>query len=725
MEKLLDFLSKYYGIVPSYYDIWGNLRVASPEQKLAVLKYMGVEAEDKASAERAVHRVIEDHFRKPVPPIVTADEGDFVAVPCVLTPGWNRTGLRFEWSLRLEDGTLSEGRSELDLADGCVEPLFPEFREVALPSYRLPEKICLEIPVRPPSGYHTLEIYVPDLGLRSTLDVVVSPAEAYRAIKRCWGLAVQLYAARSRRGGGMGSFYELSALMDVASRMGAAFVGINPLHYGYPENPHHISPYCASSRRFLNPLYVIPDQKFPESAAIFGSNVEEGDKNPSLPGLINYETLVPRLWASLKEFYVKFKDHCTKPESPLSEGFRRFIEERTPVLKYFGIFEYLRWRFGTPWYEWPSEFSHPMKLEEPRLPEGWQEGVEFSAFLQYIAHLQLSRCRDRGLGLHPSVLLYADLAVGVDRGGFDAWYDQECYALEADVGAPPDDFNPMGQKWGVVPFIPHRLTACSYRPFIEVIRANMAYASIIRIDHVMGLFRLFWIPSGFSPAQGVYVRYPLDDLARIVTLESVRNGCVVIGEDLGTVPDEIRQEMSSRKWFSYRVLYFSKNQDGTFSAPEEYPEFSIASVSTHDLPTLVGYWKAKDLILRRNLGMFGDEKRAEFYLRQREADKKNLLRAVMPDLDKLPDEVPFPELTKAVLGYIARSRSRLMAVQVEDLLMEEFQPNLPGTTTEYPCWRIRWSKPLEEIAEDSFVRQVALIIASGRKKSGPDCIDEK
>lgn len=721
MDRLIDFLSEYYGVIPFYYDIWGGLHRASREQKVAVLESMGVEAHDEASAKRSVEKVMDDLHQRPIAPVISLDEGNFINLSFVLPPGNSRSFIKLDWLLRCEDGIFYEGKREINLSSLPVESIFPGVGEAEPLGIGLFKRCRFEIPVRPPAGYHRLDLQIPEFGLKTTVDVIVSPLEAFEQIRRCWGLAIQLYAARSRRKAGMGSFYELIRIVERASQIGASFVGLSPLHYGYPENPNHISPYSASSRRFLNPLYIVPELDFGNLQE--AENIRKDPPETEDSNLINYELVVPARWNALGELYSKFSVDYGDGENFLAEEFEKFVEIRRPLLESFGVFEFLRRYFGKPWYDWPYRFRHPSNLQESELPEGWKDGAKMVAFLQFIAHKQLSYCRSRGLALDPPVFLYTDLAVGVDRGGFDVWYEQECYALNVDVGAPPDDFNPRGQKWGIVPFIPHKLTECSYRPFIDVIRTNMAYASIIRIDHVMGLFRLFWIPSGFSPSEGIYVRYPLDDLARIVTLESVRNGCLVVGEDLGTVPDEIRREMALRKWFSSRVLYFSKDRSGSFLKPNEYPEHSIVSITTHDLPTLIGYWNGTDLVIRKRLGMFISDEIAELYIKQREEDRKKLLEAIMPEVDKLPDQISPEELTKAALLYLARSRSRLMAVQIEDLLMAEDQPNFPGTITEYPSWRIRWSKPLEDLLENNFVVSLLSAIGALRRKlcfNGPD-----
>jgi (1->4)-alpha-D-glucan 1-alpha-D-glucosylmutase len=304
--------------------------------------------------------------------------------------------------------------------------------------------------------------------------------------------------------------------------------------------------------------------------------------------------------------------------------------------------------------------------------------------------------------------MYHDLAVGVDADGFETWARPELYALDARIGAPPDAFCPNGQDWGLPPIIPREMRRDGYQSFIDVLRANMRFGGALRIDHVMGLMRLFWVPAGGRPADGAYVRYPFSDLLAILALESQRNQCLIIGEDLGTVPDEVRDALRPADVLSYRVFYFEKDSHGEFRPPEEYPAQALVTVSTHDLPTLVGFWRERDIAVRDEHGLFPSPDARDAQRIERARDRERLLRALSrAELSSSNVELTptsRPELTfdsiLAVHALLARTPSRLFLFQFEDVLGESDQANLPGTTVEYPNWRRKLATNLEDLAHD-------------------------
>lgn len=295
------------------------------------------------------------------------------------------------------------------------------------------------------------------------------------------------------------------------------------------------------------------------------------------------------------------------------------------------------------------------------------------------------------------------------------------YALEAGIGAPPDDFNLNGQDWGLPPLVPERLRDAAYAPFIATLRHNMRHAGALRIDHVMGLMRLYWVPPGGTPADGTYVSYPLDDLLGILALESQRNRCLVIGEDLGTVPDQVRQALRPLGVLSYRLLYFAREADGAFLRPADYPAQALVAASTHDLPTLRGYWQGHDLDVRRTLDLFPSQEVREQQIVARARDRARLLMALEregllpPGLSVHPVAVPdmTPELAAAIHVLVARTPAKVMMIQPEDVLGQVEQANLPGTTDQHPNWRRKLPLNLEEWQSDP--RVLALAAALGRE----------
>ena len=349
--------------------------------------------------------------------------------------------------------------------------------------------------------------------------------------------------------------------------------------------------------------------------------------------------------------------------------------------------------------------------------------MSFFQYLQWQCQTQLSaaaeRARAGGMGLG----LYGDLAVSVDTASADHWANQGLFARDVHIGAPPDPFNEAGQDWGAVPLNPHRLRATAYAHAISLLRANMRHMGALRIDHVMGWQRQFFIPAGGSPADGAYVRFPLDDLLALAALESRRNGCVVIGEDLGTVPAGFRDRMASANVLSCRVLYFEQ-EHGRVRRPAEFPALAAVSAATHDLPTLRGYWAEADIEARAGLGLYktaDDERRARA---ERAGDKRLLVQALrqeglLPDEDAASDAAPIdwtPALTNAFHIYLARSRSRLLMVQLDDLTNDERQANLPGTTVGYPNWCKRLERALEALAADREIGDAMAAIDRERRR---------
>jgi (1->4)-alpha-D-glucan 1-alpha-D-glucosylmutase len=314
-------------------------------------------------------------------------------------------------------------------------------------------------------------------------------------------------------------------------------------------------------------------------------------------------------------------------------------------------------------------------------------------------------------------------AMPIDRGGAESWANQQLYAVSASVGAPPDGFNPLGQDWGLPPIVPSRLAACGYAPFIATLRANMRHAGALRIDHVMGLMRLFWVPPQGRPADGAYVAYPLRDLVSLLALESHRHRCLVIGEDLGTVPDEVRAALSAADVLSYRVLLFERGDGGEFKPPSAYPEAALATASTHDLPTLAGWWRGRDIDVRRDLGLLSSGDQATQLHAERRDDRARLMRALERErllpagVDTDPDAVPElgPLLAEAIGAFLARAPSVLAIVQFEDALLASEQANLPGTTDSHPNWRRKLPATLDEAFADPRVRGLAARLRAERK----------
>ncbi|HNE33550.1 MAG TPA: 4-alpha-glucanotransferase, partial [Nitrospira sp.] len=410
-----------------------------------------------------------------------------------------------------------------------------------------------------------------------------------------------------------------------------------------------------------------------------------------------------------------------QPTSARGWLLERFIRDEGESLERFALFQVLeedrRLIEQAPklWPEWPEQYRNPGTPALREFARRHRKRVRFFQYVQWVAADQLRAANTRASQVHMTVGLYPDLALGSDRNGAEAWMLQDTLALGADCGAPPDAFAPQGQNWGFAPFNPLRLKATGYRSFIELLRKTLRQGGAIRIDHVMMLFRLFWVPRGLTAAAGAYVQYPAEDLLRILALESMRAQTLVIGEDLGTVPDYVREQLARYKILSYRVFYFERNWDGSCKPPSAYPDQSLAVVTTHDLPTLTGYWSGEDIRLRARLGMYVHEQAVQQAFEERARDKNQFLAALQsagllpPGVSAQQESVPAmtPDLCRAIHLYLAGSPAWVVLANLDDVIGEVTQMNLPGTVDAYPNWSRKLSLSLEELQQDERVQALA------------------
>src|SRR3954462_2320035 len=508
-----------------------------------------------------------------------------------------------------------------------------------------------ELPEDFPLGYHWL--HTGD-GRRRRL--IVSPGRCRLPDERTWGWAVQLYAVRSRGSWGIGDLADLRAIRRMAQDQGAGFLLINPLHAVAPIPQQEASPYLPATRRFLNPIYLRVGE-VPGADAVDvedGADLNEGE-------LVDRDAIWSRKRAALHRIFLHHGG---------GEAFLRWREEQGQTLQDWATWAAISDEHGADWHAWPEELRRP---DSPGLAE-WvgQRGaaVAFHAWLQWALERHPPAATD-------GLPVIKDLPIGVAGGGADAWTWQEVLAEGASVGAPPDAFNANGQDWGSPPLIPWRLRDADYEPFIQSIRSTIAGAGGLRIDHVMGLFRLWWVPADGSAADGAYVRYPSDDLLDIVALESARAGALVVGEDLGTVEEGVREAMAEHGVLSYRLLWFEDDD------PAAWPAAAMAAVTTHDLPTVAGLWTGADVEEQREHGTGTDE--------ELEQGRESLL-------ERLKGVRPNATAETAVQGAYARlaeAPSLLLSATLEDAVADRRRPNMPGTTD-----RPNWSLPLPVRVED-------------------------
>ncbi|MFN4148803.1 MAG: 4-alpha-glucanotransferase, partial [Rhodocyclaceae bacterium] len=551
---------------------------------------------------------------------------------------------------------------------------------------------------------------------------------------RLWGLTIQLYSLRSHRNWGIGDFTDLSRLVDLVASAGGDFIGLNPLHALFPVDPAHISPYSPSHRAFLNVLYIdveaVPEFAACETIRCRVASAEFQQRLAALRDrpLVDYPAVARQKLAVLRDLF----DFQRSRDAVCLEDFARWRASQGAALERFSLFEALQAHFRAHdpgcwgWPAWPVEYHDPDSSAVADFARKHAVEIDWHAWLQWLADSQLAavarRARERGMAIG----LYRDLAVGAHPGGAEVWQWQEVFAIGnggAHTGAPPDELNLLGQDWGLPPLIPHRLRRAAYAPFIEVLRANMRHAGALRIDHVMGLMRLFWVPADTPATEGTYVHYPFDTLLGLVARASQDNACLVIGEDLGTVPEGFRERLAAAGVLSYQPLIFARYPDGNFRLPADMPRQALVAASTHDLPTLAGYWQGVDLEIRTQLMLFPNSEVRERLITERGWDRGRLLWALErenllpPGISKDPAALPVltPELIAAIHAYLARSPAMLLAIQPEDIFACPEQINVPGTVEDqHPNWQRKLPVALEDWTENEAFRLNTAMIRSVR-----------
>ena len=530
--------------------------------------------------------------------------------------------------------------------------------------------------------------------------------------QRVWVMAVQLYTVRSARNWGIGDFTDLRDLVAYAARMGAAGVALNPLHALFMDDPDRASPYAPNSRLFLNALYIDPEAV--PDFAVAAMPARDRLAAQRRADLIDYAGVASAKRAAFETMYAQFREHASAGRRTAFDAYR---EREGPALRHSATYEALRETMAARdpelayWRRWPEEYRRPDAAGIAAFAAEHRARIEFFEYLQWIADAQLAEAAHIARSARMPIGLYRDLAVGIDDGGADGWMYQDLLAQGFDAGAPPDPWSELGQCWGFPPVNPRALRADKYRMLSSVLRANMRHAGALRIDHILGLVRLFWIPPGGVPADGVYVRYPFEELVGVIAAESQEHRCLVVGEDLGSVPEGLRPALHAAGIHTSAVLYFERNDTG-FLPPSEYPVQAAASVTTHDLPTFMGWWEGRDIAARLALGRIGDQD-AQRAFEERARQRDELLAA-------FAREGISGEPLVAVHRLLARTPSRVVSVQLADIMGDTEQVNLPGTHREYPNWRRKLPQMLDDAFAGRRMGDVAAAIAAERPPAWTD-----
>ena len=684
LERLLDVS----GVLPSFIDYSGQTVVTPLADRVRVLAAMGLVAGSEAAVDRLLAEAESANLRRWSRPVTLAvADAPFVLRFTCLRGEEEST---FQWCIDLESGERLQGAFR-PASDGAGKS-----HEYGGDGF-ISTDIVLEAL---PAGYHRLHLA---LGTRSEqVLVIAAPGHCHEpewlaAGRGLWGVSVQLYTLCSARNRGMGDFADLNELITRSAAAGADFVLLNPLHALHLASPWHGSPYSPTDRRFLNPLYIAPDgeEDFTDSAEVSalvgGAGYKQRVQDLMATPDVDYPGVTTLKYRLFDLMFRHFLEACHGTGSPRDLAFSKFVADRGEPLAAFAT----------------------CQAAVPLPGVAAQQDPRFHCYLQWLADRQLSEAMQLALAEGMQVGIIRDLAVGSYSGGCEVATNPALFCLDARIGAPPDDFNSLGQNWGLPPLRPDVLEHTGFRHFITLLRENMRACGALRIDHVMSLMRLWWSPGDGNDVAGAYVRYPVDILFAILRLESRRARCLVIGEDLGVVPPEIRRYLDESGLLSNTVFYFEKVDGVYFKKPEHYPRRALAFIANHDVPTLKAWWNLKDLALRRRLGLFPAGVMQEDVIAYREHEKRLLLQwldemAMLPAAWQDRDSVrPFDiVLCCAIFRACGATNAQLVSVQLDDLAGLETPVNIPGTDTQYANWRRKLAVTLEALFTSDEVRQM-------------------
>ena len=722
LTPLIERLARARGIGDAYHTYKGDLKHFTLATKAAILGAMHCRLDDAAALERQIQESEAAHGRGLLGDVVVV-RGSARAAR-INTPAIEHNAL-LRWTVQLESGATVHGETRAwDLPErGSHQQDGRWFMMRDLP-----------LPADLPLGYHRLEIDL-ELAGKESCALIVAPDKCYEPGDvaqgaRLWGAAVQLYALRSENNWGIGDFSDLAELLRLAAAAGAGFVGISPVHALFPSDPLLYSPYSASSRHALNVMFidvaaVLEVQGSRRAQAIMAdAGFRARLARARAATQVDYAAVASLKMPVLQAAFERFRTEHLARHTARAAACRAFLRERGEPLRLHTLFDALDGHFrrhhgtGAGWHNWPEEYRAPGSEAVRRFAHEHADEVDFHGYLQWLAAEQLGKVRALARELTLSVGIYGDYAVGVNASGSETWSDQSLYCTGAAIGAPPDPIGPGGQEWGIPPQDPRQLRRTAYAPFVSLVRANMRTCGALRLDHVMALFRQWWVPRGFKSADGGYVHYPLDDLLAVVALESHRQQCLVVGEDLGVVPDEIRRALPQFGVYHYKVVLFEQKA-GEFIAPAGYTRHALAAVTTHDLPTLHGWWSGHDIDLWERLGFYADASVGARTRTERQGDRQRLLRALRRENLWTGDENVVPEysagLGRAVHVYLAKSPTALVTVQLEDTIGMLEPVNVPGTSSEYSNWTRRMTASAREIFAREDVREFCAAMLASRQ----------
>ena len=683
-DERLNRLATAAGLSIDWVDADGRDQRVAPDTLRAVLAGLGLLADSESDIEQSLEKIESGNGASGLPPLLTVDYGSALDLGEYFKP-------RTRYALTLEGGSQHGG--ELD------------------------EHARLEAIETP--GYHRLDL------AGNSLTVAVAPPACPSvedvAGPNAWGLTVQLYGLRRPGDGGLGDTQALEAIARNAAAHGADALGISPIHAMFTGNSGQYSPYSPSSRLFFNILHSAPETilgEKPVRMAIESCGLVDELQRLEKLEMVDWHAVSQTRQCLLRALYEEFAKGGNA-----QADFDRFREAGGEALENHCRFEALHAALLSPeghpqhWRDWPQEYRTPQSPSVERFAAEHADEVSYHAFCQWLIARGLERAQTAARSAGMKIGLISDLAVGADGGGSQAWSRQDEVLASLSVGAPPDIINRQGQSWGISAFSPWGLKAHGYRAFIEMVRANLAHAGGMRIDHVMGLKRLWVIPNGAGPNEGAYLNYPFDDLLRLLSLEAWRRNAVILGEDLGTVPDGLREKLAARGLLGMRVLFFERDNKGVFKEPHEWPDSAIATSTTHDLPTINGWWQAHDIDWRIRVGQNQEHDRPA-QLEERERERKGLIDLLRKHAPQVDGDLHDPRiLADACAAFLVSTPAPLVLFPIEDALCLLEQPNMPGLTDPHPNWRRRYPGDSATLLDEPACTRRLRILASARKQN--------
>jgi 4-alpha-glucanotransferase len=726
----IEAAARACGVETDYWDIWGRQHHASTELETAILRSLSVDPSSKTSLEAAMLRRYRGRWLSPLQPAIFLTQGEPFDIPVAIPAEQAESAAVLH--LHAEDAAVVDIQIALYDLPALEEAVFGERRWIRK---RIP--LSQELPL----GYHAVSLTIGS-ETSAVSRLIVCPERTFQpewlSDGKAAGIAISLYGLRSQRNWGCGDTTDLGAFIDWAvERTASSFIALNPLHAIPNRQPYNTSPYLPNSIFYRNPLYLdveaIADFASSERAAALIASPAIGREISTLRDaeLVEYGRVYALKLRFLRLLFQSFLHTEWRENTARAGEFKKFIEREGLLLHRFAVHSALDQAIHKEcpdvwnWTEWPSHYQDPASEETAKFARKHWRSVLFHKYMQWQLDLQFEAAHRHALDRGMAIGLYHDLALATDRFGSDLWAHRDFFISGCRVGAPPDGFSPKGQDWGFPPPNADRHDADGYCLFAESIRKNCRHGGALRIDHVMRFFRLYWIPDGIEATDGTYVRDRFEALLSILALESVLNRVVVIGEDLGTVPDDAREVLHRFGILSYRLLYFEQ-ENGRFRTPDQYPRDALVSATTHDLPTLAGFWMGRDIDARRDAGLLKDEA-AYTGMRADRAREKQKLLDLLFQLRLLPDWMPrdagqIPELTgelhNAIVGFLASTPSKLLVLNQEDLLKQAEQQNLPGSTLEYPNWRRKMKCTVEELWTSGEIRDFALMYRTWLDRTG-------